>query len=103
MQETILQWMSSSRTARELDREVGDLRNDLVASIPLLTYLRYDVDMQTSNVKALLPQVSERKIAKLHAMDAPENMTTLYDLGKAAAVNRILESDFPAVFDLETP
>jgi hypothetical protein len=78
------------------------LRNDLVASIPLLTYLRYDVDLETSNVKSLLPQVSEKKIAKLHGMDAPENMTTLYDLGKAAAVNGILASDFPALFDLRT-
>ena len=33
LQETILQWMSSSPTAREIDRELGDLRHDLVAGL----------------------------------------------------------------------
>ncbi len=43
LMELLLQWMSRSRTAREIDREMGDLRNDSIAPAPLITYLRYNV------------------------------------------------------------
>ena len=40
-----MQWMSTSRTARVLDREIGDLQHDLIAPAPLITYLRYNGDL----------------------------------------------------------
>jgi hypothetical protein len=36
----MMQWMSSNPTARLIDREIGDLHNDLLAGAPLLSYLR---------------------------------------------------------------
>jgi hypothetical protein len=42
LNEQFLQWLSQSATAREIDREVGDLRNDVLGKgQPWLTYLRY--------------------------------------------------------------
>jgi predicted acylesterase/phospholipase RssA len=100
-QETMLQWMSSSSTAREIDRELGDLHNDLVAGEPLLTYLRYDVDLREKSVKQLEPSFTDtEKIASLSAMDAPENMEVLHRLGTLAAEQDVKNRDFTPVFDL---
>src|SRR5262249_52434112 len=38
LQETLLQWMSSSRTARPIDSELGDLGQDLVAGAAAISY-----------------------------------------------------------------
>ena len=100
LQEVLLQWMSSSRTAREIDRELGDLHSDLLVSSPLLTYLRYNVDLCPENVRKLIPDISEQKIGALHETDAPENMRELYDLGKAEGLRGVLEDDFPKVLTL---
>jgi hypothetical protein len=101
LQETMLQWMSSSRTARPIDRELGDLQHDLVARAPLLSYLRYNVDLSVDAVLALNPKLkSEKKIESLTAMDAPENMETLHRLGALVGQRDVLASDFAGVFDL---
>jgi len=101
LQETMLQWMSSSSTAREIDRELGDLRHDLVAREPLLSYLRYNVDLRTESIQRLDPSLSDTQvIASLSAMDAPENMHVLHQLGKLGAERDVKDSDFPSNFDL---
>ena len=101
LQETLLQWMSSSPRAREIDRELGDLRHDLVAQALLVSYLRYNLDLRSEAVQSLKPDVVDAaRIESLSAMDAPENMTLLYELGVAAAVRDVSTGDFAANFDL---
>lgn len=101
LQETLLQWMSSSPTARQIDRELGDLKNDLVAGAPLLTYLRYNVDLRVEQVQGLDPAMKDSKrIESLSLMDAPENMKDLHRLGTLGAERDIQADHFPAVFDL---
>ncbi len=101
LQETMLQWMSSSRTARTIDRELGDLRHDLVAKAPLMTYLRYNADLSREGVHQIFPDLTDNeKIESLSAMDDPDNMPLLHDLGKAAGERDVQESDFPSTFDL---
>ena len=101
LQETLLQWMSSSRTARQIDRELGDLRQDLVGDVPALNYLRYNVDLRAESVQALDPTPLEAsRIASLSAMDAPENMSYLHKLGVLAAARDVQAADFTAGFDL---
>jgi predicted acylesterase/phospholipase RssA len=102
LQETLLQWMSSSPTARQIDRELSDLRHDLVAGAPLLSYLRYNVDLRKKSVKQLDPTLTQNKVIKsLSEMDAPENMKTLYRLGQLAAERDVKAVDFASVFDLQ--
>ncbi len=48
--ETMLQRMSTSPIARSIDRELGDLRHDLVAQTPLLTYLRYNIELSYDQI-----------------------------------------------------
>jgi predicted acylesterase/phospholipase RssA len=101
LQELMLQWMSNSPTARPLDSEVGDLRNDLVAARPLLTYLRYNVELRRDALQTIVPdKVATLPVETLSDMDAPENMPTLHDIGVAAG-NQFVERDhFPHAFDL---
>lgn len=101
LQETILQWMSSSPTARQIDRELGDLGHDLVAGVPLLSYLRYNVDLSKASVQSLDPSLTDSEtIESLSAMDAPENMATLHKLGALAAERDVKSQDFASRFDL---
>ena len=101
LQETMLQWMSSSPTAREIDGDLGDLDNDLLAGAHLLTYLRYDVDLRKESVQKLEPELTDDKlIQSLSEMDAPENMKVLHRLGVQAAKINVNERDFDANFDL---
>lgn len=100
LQQTLLQWMSSSATARPIDRELGDLRHDLIGGSPLLSYLRYDVDLRAPAVKALDPGIANATIEDLSAMDAPQNMDALHRLGRCAGERDVQAQDFPAHFDL---
>jgi uncharacterized protein len=101
LQETILQWMSKSATARSIDREIGDLKNDLVAPAPLFSYLRYNVDLSKDSVQKLDPALKDDElIASLVEMDAPDNMEVLYKLGCLGADRDVRAKDFPAGFDL---
>lgn len=101
LQETLLQWMSSSPTARTIDRELGDLRHDLVGGTPLVSYLRYNADLRKESVQQLVPELKDAKlIESLSAMDAPENMETLLRLGKAVAERDVHAGDFPSGFDV---
>lgn len=101
LQETLLQWMSASPRARVIDRELGDLRHDLIGGTPLVSYLRYNADLGVERVRELLPDVTDtRQIKSLTAMDAPENMELLHRIGRRVAELSVSDADFPAVFDL---
>ena len=100
LQEQLLQWMSASRTARVIDREVGNLANDLIAPAPLISYLRYNGDLGVDAVKAMLPKLDVKTIESLTQMDIPGNMDTLYQLGKLTGARDVLANDFPTKFDL---
>lgn len=101
MQQTLLQWMSASPTARAIDRVLGDLRHDLIGGTPLISYLRYDVDLTPTAVQALAPDITDAKrIRALSEMDAPANMPALHRLGRQAGLRDIHGQDFPTHFDL---
>lgn len=98
--ELLLQWMSNSRTARVIDRELGDLRGDLIAPEPLLTYLRYNIALTKDTLTELGMSFADEKIEGLSAMDDPDNMETLHEIGVKAAKQQVRSRDFPANFDL---
>lgn len=92
--------MSSSPQARPIDRELGDLRHDLIGGRAQLSYLRYNVDLSRDEVLKLDPALADELITRLSEMDAPENMETLFRLGGLAADREVQSDDLPAVFDL---
>jgi uncharacterized protein len=100
-QETLLQWMSESPTARRIDSELGTLEGDLVGGAPLLSYVRYNVDLQPAAINDLLGDEAKTiAVENLTAMDAPENMQTLHRLGVVAGQRRVQSDHLPATFDL---
>jgi uncharacterized protein len=101
LQETMLQWMSQSPTARAIDSELGDLRGDLLAAAPLLSYIRYNASLQVSDLRELLGDACDAlDAASLSAMDAPSNMEVLHRIGVAAGSRDVASEHFPAAFDL---
>jgi predicted acylesterase/phospholipase RssA len=100
LMEILLQWMSSSQTARVINRELGDLHRDLIAPAPLLTYLRYNVPLTKESLTELRMGLADDQIEALSAMDDPDNMTTLQEVGARAAKKQIRVQDFPANFHL---
>jgi hypothetical protein len=100
LQETMLQWMSASPTARIIDRELGGLEGDLLNGVPLMSYLRYNVDLRPESVRSLDGTLAAMDTTSLNAMDAPGNMEVLHRLGGLAAAQDVRDTDFGMVFDL---
>jgi hypothetical protein len=101
LNETMLQWMSASPTARRIDREVGDLSADFLGGTgPLLSYLRYDAWLEPDWLgRHGLPGYDKAKLDNIKEMDKPENIDELVGIGKALARD-VEESHFPAHFDV---
>jgi hypothetical protein len=102
LNEQLLQWMSRSPTARTIDREVGDLRNDVFGGgAPWLTYLRYDAGLDGEWLKERLGlTIDPDKLASIEAMDKAGNIDTLAEIGDACALRLVEERHFDPVFDL---
>ncbi|MDH5625939.1 MAG: patatin-like phospholipase family protein [Nitrospira sp.] len=97
LNELLLQWMSSSQTARKIDSEIGDLSGDILGGgKTLLTYLRYDVRFDDAWLK---DKLSPEQLESIAEMDRPENMDKLVEIGKAAAA-RIEDTHFGRGFDI---
>jgi hypothetical protein len=99
--------MSSSPTGSEIDSEVGDLSDDLLGGRPLISYVRYDLELSRSGIEPLLepdpgPSFTDERIESLHGMDNPENTSVLFDLGRRRGRQAIASAHFPARFDLAT-
>lgn len=101
LQETLLQWMSESPTARKIDGDLEALEGDLIGGAALLSYLRYNVELQPAVIRELLgDEANTVAMENLTAMDAPENMQVLHRLGVAAGQRRVQSDHFPAAFNL---
>ena len=101
LQETMLQWMSQSPTARAIDSELGTLAGDLLGRTALLSYVRYNTSLDANAVGALLgSKATSIAIDNLSAMDAPENMEALHDIGLAVGQRDVKSSHFPRPFNL---
>ena len=99
--ETILQWLSNSKSARVIDGEIGDLCDDLLCSKPLLTYLRYNLEFNPKWISENIGKDYTKPFLKeLEKMDKPKNVEHLIKLGQAAAEEQVKEDHFPERFDL---
>jgi uncharacterized protein len=98
--ETLLQWMSTSQTARVIDSELEDLRHDLIAPAPLINYLRYNVALTKASLAQIGMEFDDEKVEGLSAMDDPGNMKILQEIGARAAKRQLRAEDFPSNFDL---
>ncbi|MBI1881284.1 MAG: patatin-like phospholipase family protein [Chloroflexi bacterium] len=99
--QTMLQWLSDSPTATPINREIGDLADDLLGGRKLLSYLRYNVRFDSVWLKDNLDVVMDAKeVGSLTAMDQPKNIDLLANLGTTAAAIQMEESHLPKAFDI---
>jgi hypothetical protein len=98
--QTILQWISRSPTPWEIDREVGDLGGDLLGGWESLSYVRYDLRLEREWLAERLGVQRQGEMLKdLAALDNPDNVTALAELGATAARVQVKDEHFPAAFD----
>ena len=101
MNQTILQWMSRSPTTWKIDREVGDLHNDVLGGKEIMYYLRYNVVLDREWLQAHLKvDLKASEVKGLQEMDKPKNMSKLALLGATASQIQIRPDHFPAQFDI---
>mgnify|MGYP001479788586 CR=1 FL=1 len=97
--ETVMQWLSASPTARDIDREILKATPPL-GGAPTISYARYNVFFDRKWCGETLGiDLAEDEIDRLAAMDRPENMPTLDKLGRAAGAKLVAAEHFPAAFD----
>ncbi len=104
----ILQILSESPTAIEIDMEVGNLKGDHLNGKHALYYLRYNVTMEKSYLDDLGFSFSKKQISKLSAMDNAQNVNILAMIGEKAAEKYLKPRHIPKIFDInnkdwETP
>lgn len=102
--QAILQWMSQSPVAWDIDGEMGNLDGDLLTheSNPqkgLISYMRYNTWVMKDELEKLMSaSYSDKQVEDLMEMDKAENCDDLYDIGNAAAKLQMHESHFPESF-----
>ncbi|SEB20051.1 patatin-like phospholipase family protein [Variovorax sp. YR216] len=92
--ETLMQWLSSSPTARDIDREIGKCGPPLGGQA-LCSYLRYNVQFEASWCKEFLGEsLSAQSIKGLEAMDEPKNIPELDRIGRLAGEKLVKAAHF---------
>ena len=92
---SIMQSLSHSPTAWEINSEIGDLSGVLLTNEPLLEFLRYDVKLEADWLKRELGlTVSDIEIERLCRIDDAEIIPLAYDIGVAAAERFVLPEHF---------
>lgn len=98
--EAVMQWLSSSPTARQIDREM-EMAQPPLGGTAMCTYLRYNVLFQTDWwAKALGESQSAKALKKLEAMDEPDNIPELDRIGRLAGAKLVKAAHFDPRFDL---
>lgn len=98
MNRLMLQYLSHSPTATILDREVGDLSDDLLTPQPALHYLRYDAQLSRDNLDKL--GFIDVNPMDLYEMSKSENREILAAIGAKSAIVEVKNAHFPKAFDL---
>ena len=95
----MLQYLSHAMLPDVINREAGDLSEDLLTSEPLLEYCRYNSLLEKNNLESLGKYFDDDKIGNLRKMEKGENVDELYEIGKLQAEKMISTSHFPPIFD----
>jgi len=98
----LLQYFSRTPTPWKIDSEVGDLASDLLTPEPLLTYLRYNVELETPALLALGLADLAPKAKDLREMSTASNRYDLARIGEKGAEQQVRDEHFPDAFNLAT-
>ena len=101
----LMQWISNSPTAWQIDDEIGKLDNDFIGSSKkdkgLISYLRYNVWLDAPTIGPLMnKQYTQKEIDGLVEMSNAGSRFELYDIGSKAASKEVNETHFPDTFKI---
>jgi len=95
----MLQWLSRSPTAVNIDMEVGDLAGDLLSPDPLLHYLRYNVRLEADELCDMGLADCGARVPDYYDLACAEHKHDMLKIGRAAAQRQIRPDHFPDSFD----
>ena len=101
----LMQWLSNSPTAGEIDQEIGKLDTDSMGSSKkgkgLINYLRYNIWLDATTIGPLMnKQYSPKEIDGLVEMSNAASRFELYDIGAKAAAKEVSDTHFPDTFKI---
>ncbi len=94
----LLQIISDSPTAIEINSEFGDLKEDNLFGQYALTYLRYNVNLDKDPLEKIGIHLNAKQLETIGEMDLVENMDLLALIGSTAAKVYMKEEHFDEVF-----
>lgn len=102
----IMQWLSNSPTAWEIDGEIGKLENDCLIGPKkdggLMTYLRYNLWLDAETLNPLMKKdYTQSEIDGLTEMSNAASRFELYDIGVKAASAEVKENHFADTFKIK--
>ncbi len=102
----IMQWLSNSPTAWEIDGEIGKLENDCLIGPKkdggLMTYLRYNLWLDAETLNPLMKKdYTQSEIDGLTEMSNAASRFELYDIGVKAASAQVKENHFADTFKIK--
>jgi uncharacterized protein len=101
MNHVMLQWLTNCLTPWTIDRAVGDMKMDSSAGPQLATYARYNVLLDTKWLsETAQANYAQDKLATIAAMDDPNNMEELSEIGALVARLQVKPDHFPKEFDV---
>lgn len=98
----LLQYLSRTPTPWEIDREIGDLASDLLTPEPALSYIRYNVWLETHGLQELGLAELVPKLESLRDMSAADNRYDLARVGEKSAELQVRDEHFPDPFNLRS-
>lgn len=91
----VMQWLSESPTAKEIDMEMGTLQGDVIGGSPQIKYLRYDFPITETDLNGLgIGNFDEEAVESIADMANAENRQLLYKIGAAAGKKEVEASHF---------
>ena len=99
----LMQWLSKSPTAWEIDGEIGTLENDIIGNVKkdtgLISYLRYNTWLDAESLEKLMKRpYTQKEIDGLVEMSNADSRFDLYDIGSKAASKEVSDTHFPDIF-----
>lgn len=99
----MMQWLSNSPTAWEIDGEIGTLGTDIVGTAKKdaahISYLRYNMWLDAATLEPLMKRTySQKEIDGLVEMSNAESRFDLFDIGSKAAATEVSDAHFPDIF-----
>ena len=97
--ELMLQYLSSSPTARSINSEVGSLAGDVLGGREQLSYVRYNSVLEVDQLALSGVKTADDELVSLRDMAQGRNAKRLYEIGAACARSQVKGEHFSPTFD----